>query len=49
MTAPARIYGGRAMVRNILYMAAVTASRHNPVLRPFYERLIAKGKPQSLP
>ena len=44
MTAPARIHGGRAGVRSILYMAAVTASRHNPVLRPFYERLIAKGK-----
>jgi transposase len=44
MVAPARIHGGRAAVRNILYMAAVTASRHNPVLRPFYQRLIAKGK-----
>ena len=44
MTAPSRIHGGRAAVRSILYMAAVTASRHNPVLRPFYERLIAKGK-----
>jgi transposase len=45
MNAPARIHGGRAAVRSILYMAAVAASRHNPVLRPFYERLIAKGKP----
>ena len=45
MTAPARIHGGRAAVRSILYMAAVTASRHNPVLRPFYDRLVAKGKP----
>ena len=45
MVAPARIRGGRAAVRSILYMAAVTASRHNPVLRPFYDRLIAKGKP----
>jgi transposase len=45
MIAPARIYGGRAPVRSIVYMAAVTASIHNPVLRPFYERLIAKGKP----
>lgn len=44
MTAPARISGGRAAVRSILYMAAITASRHNPVLRAFYERLIAKGK-----
>jgi transposase len=48
MNAPARIHGGRAAVRSILYMAAVTASRHNPVLRPFYERLIAKGKPPKL-
>jgi len=45
MNAPARIHGGRAAVRSILYMAAVTASKHNPLLRPFYERLIAKGKP----
>ena len=29
-------------------MAAVTASRHNPVLKSFYERLIAKGKPAKL-
>ena len=48
MVAPARIHGGRAAVRSLLYMAAVTASRHNPVLRPFYERLIANGKPPKL-
>jgi transposase len=48
MKAPSRIHGGRAAVRSILYMAAVSASRHNPVLRPFYERLIAKGKPPKL-
>jgi transposase len=48
LTAPARIHGGRAAVRRILYMAAVTASRHNPVLKSFYERLIAKGKPPKL-
>jgi transposase len=48
MNAPARIHGGRAAVRSILYMAAVAASRHNPVLRPFYERLVAKGKPPKL-
>jgi transposase len=45
MNAPARICGGRAPVRNAIYMAAVTASRHNPVLKPFYQRLIAAGKP----
>jgi transposase len=44
ITAPARIHGGRAAVRNILYMAAVSASRYNPVLRPFYQRLLAKAK-----
>lgn len=45
MNAPARIAGGRAAVRNVIYMAAVTATRHNPILKPFYERLIAAGKP----
>jgi transposase len=48
MIAPARIHGGRAPVRSILYMAAVTASIHNPVLSLFYGRLIAKGKPPKL-
>jgi transposase len=45
MNAPAHIAGGRAAVRNVIYMAAITASRHNPVLKPFYERLLAAGKP----
>lgn len=45
MKAPARIHGGRALVRNAFYMAAVTASRHNPILAPFYARMIAAGKP----
>jgi len=39
-----RIYGGRARVRSILYLAAVVASRHNPPLKAFYERLVASGK-----
>lgn len=39
------IWGGRASVRAALYMAAVVASRHNPVMRAFYERLRAAGKP----
>jgi len=39
------IRGGRGDVRKMLYMAALTAVRHNPVLKAFYERLIAKGKP----
>ncbi len=38
------IFGGRKAVRSKLYMAAVSASKHNPVIRPFYERLLAKGK-----
>jgi transposase len=46
--APARIYGGRAPVRDIFYMAAVTASQHNRVLKPFYDRLVAQGKPKKV-
>jgi transposase len=38
-------WGGRSSVRAVLYMAALTASRHNPALRTFYERLTARGKP----
>jgi len=38
------IWGGRASVRSMLYMASVTAARCNPVIRSFYERLIAAGK-----
>jgi transposase len=38
------IAGGRKALRNLLYMAAVVASRHNPVLKAFYNRLIGKGK-----
>ena len=39
-----RIQGGRFDVRRVLYMAALTASRRNPVVKAFYERLIAAGK-----
>ena len=35
------IWGGRADVRNVLYMAALVASRTNPVFKAFYERLLA--------
>ena len=38
------IWGGRAQVRSALYMAAVSASRHNPVIREFYQRLCNAGK-----
>lgn len=39
------IGGGRPQVRLALYMAALTASRRNPILAAFYQRLISKGKP----
>lgn len=42
------ITGGRSGVRNALYMATISAIRCNPVIRPFYERLVAKGKPKKL-
>lgn len=38
------IYGGRGHVRRVLYMAALAATRHNPVIRKFYVRLLAHGK-----
>lgn len=38
------IWGGRAPVRGALYMATLVATRRNPVIRDFYNRLIAKGK-----
>jgi transposase len=42
------IWGGRAKVRAALYMAALVASRSNPRLAAFYQRLIAAGKPKKL-
>jgi transposase len=39
-----RIWGGRADVRSVLYMATLSAIRHNPVIREFYQRLVARGK-----
>jgi transposase len=39
------IYGGRARVRCLLYMAALSATRYNPVIKEFYERLLANKKP----
>ena len=39
------VWGGRARVRAVLYLAALVATRHNPVLRAFYDRLRAAGKP----
>jgi transposase len=42
------IAGGRSHVRTVLYMAAVTAARCNPLIRPLYQRLIAAGKPKKV-
>ena len=42
------IWGGRASVRSALYMAALVATRFNPVIRDFYKRLTAKGKPSKV-
>jgi transposase len=42
------VKGGRAAVRAALYMGALVAARYNPVIRAFYLRLIAAGKPKKL-
>lgn len=39
-----KIYGGRDVVRNGLYMAALTATRHNPKIKAYFDGLMAKGK-----
>ena len=40
------IGGGRARVRAALFMGAMVAARHNPVLKPFRDKLVAAGKPK---
>lgn len=40
-----RIWGGRQEVRNVLYMATMSARKRNPDIAPFYQRLSATGKP----
>jgi transposase len=42
------VWGGRARVRAVLYMAALVATRHNPTIRAFYQRLCAAGKPKKV-
>ena len=42
------VWGGRARVRAVLYMATLAASRFNPVIRDFYQRLLAAGKPKKV-
>ena len=41
-------WGGRARVRAVVYMEALVAARRNPVVREFYQRLLAAGKPKKL-
>jgi transposase len=41
-------WGGRAQTRRVLYMATLSATRCNPQIRPFYERLVAAGKPKKV-
>jgi transposase len=43
-----KIQGGRAHVRSALYMPTCSAIQHNPVIRAFYQRLLAAGKPKKV-
>jgi transposase len=43
-----RVWGGRAAVRAVLYMGALAAAHHNPVIRAFYQRLVRAGKPKKV-
>ncbi len=42
------VTGGRSEVRSVLYMATISASRHNPQIRSFYHSLLDRGKPKKL-
>ena len=42
------IWGGRGQVRQGIYMAALVASRHNPVINTFYKKLLKRGKPKKV-
>ena len=42
------VWGGRSRVRAVLYMGALVGSRHNPVIRDFYQKLLAAGKPKKV-
>ena len=42
------VWGGRGRVRAALYMSALTASRHNPRIKAFYDRLVEAGKPRKV-
>ena len=47
-TGSRHIWGGRADVRNVLYMSALVATRYNPVIGAFYQKLLATGKPKKV-
>jgi transposase len=42
------VHGGRTTVRTAMYMATLSATRHNTVIRAFYGRLVAAGKPKKV-
>lgn len=42
------IWGGRKTLRSAVYMATLVATRHNPVIRAFYHRLLDRGKPKKV-
>lgn len=42
------VHGGRATIRTAMYMATLSATRHNVVIRRFYQRLLANGKPKKV-
>jgi transposase len=42
------VWGGRAHVRAVLYMATLAATRRNPVIQAFYDRLLQAGKPKKV-
>lgn len=42
------VRGGRSIVRRVIYMATLVATRCNPVIAKFYQRLLKKGKPKKL-
>jgi transposase len=43
-----RIYGGRRFARRVTYMASLSATRHNQILKAFYDRLVQAGKPKKV-
>jgi transposase len=43
-----RIYGGRRFARRVMYMASLSATRHNEILKAFYGRLVQAGKPKKV-